>query len=169
MGKVYRFRRRWWPAFRLAALAAVLIASAWYLRPVENPDEWQVVNPPFGTCGTRGRPFACVSDGDTVTLGYGASARRIRLKGFDAPEVDGACPAERAMAARATTALYDWLNRGAFEWDGGIESPRDRYGRELRTARRALPDGSYEELADVMIEADLAEGNAIWERRDWCD
>ncbi|WFL78363.1 hypothetical protein P7228_04685 [Altererythrobacter arenosus] len=162
-----RRRTRWWPAARIGLLVGVLIGTWWIVNP-PRPTEWQTVSPPFGTCGARGRPFQCVTDGDTVTLGYGEGARRIRLKGFDAPEVAGACPNEQMMAARATAALHNWLNRGAFEWDGGMHPPRDKYGRELRSARRTLPDGSYEKLAEWMIGQGLAEGEAIWESKDWC-
>ena len=103
-----------------------------------------------------------------MTLGYGSSARRIRLTGFNAPEIEGQCPAESAAALRAQAELRAWLNRGAFEWDGGSEPPRDRYGRELRSVRRTAPDGSSETLAEHMIDADLAEGPGPWHYQNWC-
>lgn len=162
-----RRKWRWWPIARLGLLVGLLAGAWWFVSP-PPPGEWQTVGTRFGTCGMRGRPPACVTDGDTVTLGFGESARRIRLKGFDAPEVAGACPAEAAKAAEATAALTEWLNRGPFEWDGGASPPRDQYGRELRSARRKLPDGAQEDLAEWMVARGLAEGEAIWERRDWC-
>jgi len=134
----------------------------------EPPGEWVKIGQTFGVCGERGRPYACVSDGDTVTLGYGRQARRIRLTGFDTPEMDGACAAESATARVAQSALRDWLNSGLFEWNGGADPNYDKYGRELRAVRRVQADGSTQELADVMIDAKLAEGDGPWESRDWC-
>ena len=69
----------------------------------------------------------------------------------------------------AQRALRDWLNQGQFEWDGGTSPPRDQYGRELRVARRIGKSGESEDLADYMINAKLAEGDGLWEQRDWCD
>ena len=161
---------QWWVLWRVPVLLLVIMTSWWFLyRPyVEASAEWVRVEHEFGICGERGRPIACVSDGDTVTIGYGSTARRIRLTGFDAPEIDGACPAESAEALRAQSALQNWLNRGPLEWDGGSDPPRDRYGRELRRASRVQPDGSRQMLADHMIDTGLAEGPGAWESRNWC-
>lgn len=160
----------WWIVWRIPVLLMVLMLAWWFIyRPIAaNMAEWNSVEYEFGICGERGRSFACVSDGDTVTLGFGSAARRIRLTGFDAPEIEGRCEAESAKALAAQAALRAWLNRGPFEWDGEAEPPRDRYGRELRSVRRTLPDGSRETLADHMISRRLAEGPGPWERRDWC-
>lgn len=102
-------------------------------------------------------------DGDTIRLGQ----RRIRLTGFDAPEMDGNCPAERIRAVEAREALASWLNSGPFELDGGEDPPRDQYGRELRAARRATGD-RIDTLADHMIAADMAAENGWLDERDWC-
>lgn len=160
----------WWVLWRVPVLLLIIMMAWWFLyRPyAASLAEWTNVQHSFDVCGTRGRGFACVSDGDTVTLGYGSGARRIRLTGFDAPEIDGECPRESAEALRAQGALREWLNNGAFEWDGGADPPRDRYGRELRSVRRALPDGSHQSLADHMIGLKLAEGPGPWQRRRWC-
>ena len=57
-----------------------------------------------------------------------------------------------------------WLSQGPFEWTGGTDPPRDKYGRELRAARRGTED-----LAEVMISAKLAEGSGWGATRiDWC-
>ena len=161
----------WWVIWRIPVLLIIVMLAWWFFyRPIAaSMADWNETQYRFDICGEPGRGFACVSDGDTVTLGYGSSARRIRLTGFDAPEIDGQCPAESAEAIRAQSALREWLNRGAFEWDGGTEPPRDRYGRELRSVRRVASDGSGETLADYMIDRDLAEGPGPWERQDWCD
>lgn len=160
----------WWVLWRIPMMLLVIMLAWWFLyRPyAASQAEWVPVSQRFDICGTPGRGFACISDGDTVTLGFGSSARRIRLTGFDAPEIDGACPTEAAAALRAQQELQAWLNRGGFEWDGGTDPPRDRYGRELRSVRRTFPNGSHQTLAEHMIDAKLAEGPGPWERRDWC-
>jgi endonuclease YncB( thermonuclease family) len=161
----------WWVMWRIPVLLILVMLAWWFIyRPIAaNMGDWVEAEHGFDTCGESGRGFACVSDGDTVTLGYGNSTRRIRLTGFDAPEIEGKCPAESAAAVRAQTALREWLNRGAFEWDGGNAPPHDRYGRELRSVRRTLPDGGRETLAQFMIDADLASGPGPWEWQDWCN
>ena len=160
----------WWVIWRIPVLLIVVMLAWWFIyRPIAaSMADWAEVQYDFDVCGERGRGFACVSDGDTVTLGYGSSARRIRLTGFNAPEIEGQCPAESAAALRAQAELRAWLNRGAFEWDGGSEPPRDRYGRELRSVRRTAPEGSSETLAEHMIDADLAEGPGPWQYQNWC-
>ncbi len=126
-------------------------------------DDWVQVLTRFELCGP-GANSACVIDGDTVRYGHLSNDRRIRLKGFDTPEMKGACPAEREKAIIAKRALHDWLAQGPFEWSGGTNPPREFYGRELREVRRG---SDY--LADHMIGLGLAEGGG-WrtERIDWC-
>lgn len=139
----------------------VLVLGAWLLlRDVlQPPPPVSAVDMRFGICGERGGA-ACVIDGDTLAIGQ----RRVRLTGYDAPELEGACEAERAKARAAREELHAWLAKGRFSWTGGTAPPRDQYGRELREARRgdAL-------LADHMIAAGLAEGSG-WGAQsiDWC-
>lgn len=161
----------WWVLWRVPTLIAVLSAAWWFLyRPYVHEQGWVQVTERFALCG---EPWAgasgCVVDGDTLVIGNGGDRRRIRLIGFDAPELKGACPAESAQAARARLALYQWLGEGAFEWNGADNPPRDKYGRELREARRAGPGKQREYLAEVMIERGLAAANG-WsgEPIDWC-
>lgn len=168
-----RRKRGWRESVRTCGgpglLVGILIGTWLFVAPPKD-SEWQPSSQSsFGLCGERGRPFACVTDGDTVTLGYGSSARRIRLKGFDTPEIRGACPAEVRKALEARLALQRWLNAGPFEWDGGVEPPHDRYDRELRSVRRVHPDGEVELLADTMIDAGLANADD-WGlfAKDWC-
>lgn len=170
-------RRRYRKRNRLAQLRrwgvpllALVLVGGWYVaQPVIAPDDWVTVGARYGTCGERGRPYHCVTDGDTVTIGFGQNARRIRLTGFDAPEIKGQCPDESARALLAQRALLDWLNKGQFEWSGGTSPRRDRYGRELREVRRIGRDGRVDNLADHMIDAKLASGDGAFEWRDWCD
>jgi len=121
-------------------------------------------------CGDgSGNAAGCVVDGDTVIMGFGSERRRIRITGFDAPEIDGACAAEREVAQKARQHLHLWLNEGAFEWSGGDNPPRDQYGRALREVRRSLPDGERDNLADTMIDSGLASASG-WgaDPVDWC-
>ncbi len=160
-------QRRWqarWRSWRpWLAVAAIVAFSAWLsgLPSVLRSGERTELR--FILCGTGSGP-ACVIDGDTLAIGQ----RRVRLEGFDAPEVDGACEAERRKAAAARGALLAWLNRGPFMLGGAADPPRDQYGRELREAWR-IGDGSEERLADAMIAAGLADSTG-WgaSRRDWC-
>ena len=139
----------------------VLVLGAWLLlRDVlQPPPPVSAVDRRFGICGERGG-VACVIDGDTLAIGQ----RRLRLTGYDAPELEGACEGERTKARAARAELHAWLGKGRFSWTGGTEPPRDQYGRELREARRG-----EELLADYMVEKGLAEGSG-WgaERVEWC-
>jgi endonuclease YncB( thermonuclease family) len=67
----------------------------------------------------------CVVDGDTIE----ALGKRIRLVGFDAPELGGhaRCGLERTLAARATSRLRQMIRTGLP--DGG------RAGRRRPTDR----------------------------------
>ena len=137
------------------------LAIGWFLledRLVPPPPQSEVAIT-FRPCGTPGSG-PCVIDGDTVAIGQ----RRVRLTGYDAPEMDGACPAESAKAREARDELHRWLARGRFTWTGGEDPPRDRYGRELREARRG-----DDLLAEHMVSAGLA-GEMGWgaERVEWC-
>lgn len=160
---------QWWVVWRVPALAAIVMA-VWYfaVRPVVSEQGWVPVTESFALCGEGARAQGCVIDGDTVFLGFGPDQRRIRLTGFDAPELDGACEAESRLARAARQRLYDWLGEGPFEWDGADEPPRDQYGRELRAARRQT-NGDYETLAEVMIKGGLASESG-WGTSpvDWC-
>ncbi len=143
---------RWRTLRRWLTLVAVLAASLLIARWQGLGGDWQVQGSgTYALCGEGRGAAQCVVDGDTVMIGK----RRIRLTGYDAPELDGACEAERLLARRARLALHDWLNRGPFALDGGDDPPRDTYGRELRAARRDDAAGQ-QWLADTMVEAGLA-------------
>ncbi|WP_299196303.1 hypothetical protein [uncultured Erythrobacter sp.] len=152
-------------------LLLVVMALWWFVfRPITAEQGWERVSDRFAICGEQGaREAGCVVDGDTVVLGFGGQQRRIRLTGFDTPELDGACEAERALARTARARLHQWLAEGPFEWDGAGDPPRDQYGRELREVRRTQSDQSREYLAEVMIDADLASESG-WgsSPKDWC-
>lgn len=129
-----------------------------------SPTDWQSAPSRFTICG-EGGSAACVIDGDTIAIGK----RKIRLTGFNAPELAGECPAEALLAQRARSELAAWLNAGSVEFDGGDEPPFDQYGRELRSASRLTADGKREWLAEHMIEAGYAQSTG-WDapRGGWC-
>ena len=149
-----------WSGVKWYVLLALLLGSWMLLQEwLHPPAPQEQVTLTFRLCGEAGRG-ACVIDGDTLAIGQ----RRVRLTSYDAPEMDGECEAERVKAREARDALLSWLVQGPFHWTGGTEPPRDRYGRELREARRG-----EDLLADHMIAAGLAEGSG-WgaERVGWC-
>lgn len=100
-----------------------------------------------------------VIDGDT----FDHDGARIRIADIDTPEVQGRCPEETALAARATRRLRVLLAQGPFELHelpGGRE--RDQYGRELRIVTRG-----GQSLGDVLVAEGLAR---TWtgRREPWC-
>ena len=102
--------------------------------------------------------IARVVDGDTVVT---ASGEKVRLMHFDAPEVRGECPRERAMAQQASAMLQQLAASGLTLERRG----RDRYGRTLATAK--TPAGG--DVAATLIRAGLAhpyEGRGP--RGGWC-
>ncbi len=152
--------KRWWNRSRWLLVLLVLAGAALLARYYdETTAGWAVADYEFTPCAQRGSA-ACTVDGDTIMI----ANRRIRLTGFDTPELGGGCKAERQLAVVARDELTQWLNLGPFELDGGAEPPRDQYGRELRAARRG-----QEYLADFMIEHELARGNG-WGAgaANWC-
>lgn len=157
--------------FRLFLLVTALMAAVWFaFRPVAQPQDWVQVRTQFALCGEGSRQEGCVVDGDTVIIGSGPARRRIRLTGFDAPELEGACEAESVIARQAKAKLHQWITQGPFEWSGGGDPPRDQYGRELRAARRIAKDGTAPEtLADIMIASGLASGSGWGDYpSNWC-
>lgn len=104
----------------------------------------------FATCPPIGPRHTCVVDGDTVWI----AGEKIRLLDIDAPEMEGKCPAERAMAIRSRDRLVVLLNAGPVTI---ARQGKDRYGRTL--AR----------LGDVGEQL-IAQGLATrWpKRKDWC-
>ncbi len=161
----------WWVVWRVPLLLGIVMAVWWFgVRPTMQEQGWIRVTQDFALCVERGNDAAgCVVDGDTLIIGFGTDRRRIRLTGFDAPELDGACETERETAIAAREALHQWLGEGPFEWNGADSPPYDQYGRELRAVRRITADGSREYLAETMLERELA-AESGWgaEPKDWC-
>lgn len=161
----------WWNLWRVPTLVTIVAAIWWFgVRPVADEQGWVPVNTEFSLCGQGKRTTGCVVDGDTLRISErGQRPRRIRLVGFDTPELEGACEAESQLARQARERLLAWIDQGPFEWNGANEPPYDQYGRELRQLRRIRPDGSREYLADVMVDAGLADTSGWGElQTDWC-
>ena len=118
----------------------------------------------FSRCGP-GRSHACVVDGDTFKLGQ----RRVRIIGIDAPETHHAsCPEEARLGEQATARLQELLNQGPFEMVAPVYGKQDRYGRDLRTVRRTMDDGSTQSIADEMRESGLAHRYLGGLKPGWC-
>lgn len=96
------------------------------------------------------RRFTCVVDGDTVWI----EGEKIRLLDIDAPEMEGRCPAERALARRARDRLVVLLRaREVTIARDGV----DKYGRTL--ARLG-------DTGEQLVREGLARR---WgDRRGWC-
>jgi micrococcal nuclease len=147
---------------RLALLLAILAGLILYndpslIRPAPEPGKPERVSETFIPCGTA-RAFACVVDGDSFRLG----TRKIRIRGIDAPEREGACPAETALAARSAEALLRELNRGPFVMTAARRDERDQYGRELRILTR---DGKS--IGDALVAAGMAH-DYRGKKLSWC-
>ena len=144
---------------RNLAILFALLALGWWLAepppPAAGPER---VAERFTRCGASGSGFACVVDGDSFRLGE----RRIRIRGIDAPEREGACPAETALAERSAARLVDLLNAGPFTMTvvGGNE--RDQYGRELRVLTR-----NGRSIGEAMVAAGLAH-HYRGRKHSWC-
>ena len=154
---------RWW-------LGIVVIAALWVLYrnaiaydpPAFLEGQPAAVNGTFTRCGA-GRGLLCVVDGDTLKL----EQRTIRIVGIDAPEIRAQCPAEALGAERATAVLQRWVNAAPFELVPRLDSPTDKYGRELMTARRIVR-GQPETAAEVLIDAGVARAYLGEARAGWC-
>jgi micrococcal nuclease len=147
---------------RLALLLAILAGLILYndpslIRPAPEPGKPERVSETFIPCAAA-RAFACVVDGDSFRLG----TRKIRIRGIDAPEREGACPVETALAARSTKALLRELNRGPFVMTAARRDERDQYGRELRILTR---DGRS--IGEALVEAGMAH-DYRGKKLSWC-
>lgn len=106
-----------------------------------------------------------IEDGDTITLG--ATGERIRLEGFDTPEIANHawCEAELRLGRMARDRLRDLLcGPGAqVEIVRDAQTPLDRYGRTLARVTLAGVD-----VAEIMISEGWARAYAGGRRKGWC-
>ncbi|WP_114520934.1 hypothetical protein [Altererythrobacter sp. ZODW24] len=141
---------------------AVILAGTWWMMSLNSSGgDWTETRATFPICGTRGAA-GCVIDGDTIAIGK----RKIRMSGYNAPELSGECKVESALALRARAELATWLSAAPFEMSGGDDPPYDQYGRELRSFKRIGANGKEEWLADHMIGKGLGRNDGF--RDEWC-
>ena len=109
-----------------------------------------------------------VIDGDTVRV----SARiwlnqtvetLVRLKGVDTPELKGACPREKELAAKARAVVMQSLPEG--EAVQLLDVEPDKYGGRV-VARLQTPDG--QDLSAVLIASGLAYAYQGGRKTPWC-
>lgn len=154
------WRTIWRTGKALLTLIAMLAVGAVFMHFSKTSGEWQAADTGFTLCADRSSD-ACVIDGDTIMIG----TRKIRISGYNAPELDGECSAESALGRQSRDALLEWLNTAPFLMGGGDDPAFDQYGRELRELRRG-----DEFLADRMIEHGLAQGSGWgFTRGGWCE
>lgn len=122
------------PVFVIGFCAALVGAGiiGWKIAPEERQVEavslvlaGHVTAMPI--CGS-GKRVNCVVDGDTIWV----KGEKIRLEGFNAPEMNGSCDRERRMAIQSRDELRRALNGRAFTIE---RNGKDRYGRTLATVR----------------------------------
>ena len=103
-----------------------------------------------------------VTDGDTLRLTCAGVVHKVRLLGYDTPEIfHPGCPAEKAAGERATERLRVFVASGpvtAVRFQG-----RDRYGRDL-----AQVEIGGRDVAAFMLASPLALPYAGKRHPDWC-
>lgn len=101
-------------------------------------------------CPPQGARVNCVVDGDTLWL----NGEKIRIAEIDTPEINGRCPAERALALRARGRLVELLAAGPVRFQ---RVGKDRYGRTL---------ARFGGVSEALIREGLAQR---WPNsRGWC-
>lgn len=109
-----------------------------------------------------------VIDGDTVEADAhvwpGHTVRvSVRLRGIDAPELRSRCDAERALAERARAHLATLLHSGSVQVRNVA---RDKFfGRVVAD----LETDEGDEIAPLLLAAELARPYAGGSRVSWCD
>ena len=122
---------------------------------------------PKPTKGTKSaQTAACrvtyVVDGDTLHLDCGVGERKVRLLGYDTPEIyHPKCAAEAEAGRRATDLLAGLVASGpvtALSVQG-----KDRYGRDLATIFIAGTD-----VTGYMLASGLAQPYTGHQHPNWC-
>jgi len=121
-------------------------------------------------------PIPCdvvrVLDGDTVEAQCGVwlgtkIQTMVRVRGVDTPEKHGKCPAESALAIRASTFTKDALPPGTPIQLFKIEP--DKYGgRVVATVVYDSPTRRGLYLGDELVAAGLARGYDGGTKSSWC-
>src|SRR5690606_29240143 len=96
----------WMMSSRVWIAAAVLVAAVLHAE-AQTTTSHSVRNIPL--CGSAKR-ITCIVDGDTVWI----EGEKIRLEGFNSPEVNGQCGREKELARQATDELQRILSSEPF-------------------------------------------------------
>ena len=161
-GKTVRVRARWsWTGVSATLAAAVCGAMAPAATPsLSGPIPARVIE---------------VVDGDTLVV----EARiwidhvvttRVRLSGVDAPELNGACPAERVAARAARDYLGARLADGAPDGPLGAEVVLHevRWGKYAGRVLARVTTAAGTDLAAALLSAGHARPYAGGRRAGWC-
>ena len=117
---------------------------------------------------TPAKPVTRVYDGDTITVdvaGWLAIVGRaigIRVRGVDTPELRAKCSQEKLGAIEAR----DYVRQLMADADV-IELERINRGKYFRVVADVIVDG--ENLADLLIQAELGRPYDGGSRQGWCD
>lgn len=153
--------RRWRSWLLLVLLLGLWLWLEWRGGVGDAPGASERVAERFTLCG-RGRAHGCVVDGDSFRLGE----RKVRIQGIDAPEMQGACPEESALAVKSRARLLALLNQGPFTMSARSGDARDQYGRELRVLERVV-DGKRQSIGATMVRQGLAH-DYVRSKESWC-
>lgn len=109
---------------------------------------------PMPICST-GKRVNCVVDGDTIWL----DGEKMRLEGFNTPEMDGVCELERQLAVQARDRLQNLISGRALTV---TRNGKDRYDRTLATIKVSGRDVGESLIADGLAHR--------WQGRkeSWC-
>ncbi|NBZ87714.1 thermonuclease family protein [Stagnihabitans tardus] len=103
-----------------------------------------------------------VTDGDTLHMACDGARHKVRLLGYDTPEIySPKCQAEKAMGLRATRVMERLVASGpvtAVTFKG-----QDRYGRDLAWVEIAGRD-----VTTQMLASGLAVVYVPRQKPDWC-
>ncbi|MGV8987056.1 MAG: thermonuclease family protein [Cypionkella sp.] len=113
--------------------------------------------PPAPSC-----QVSYVVDGDTLHLTCDGALHKVRLLGYDTPEVyHPLCPAEKRAGEAATDLMRALVASGPVS--GVRFAGHDRYGRDLADVQIAGQD-----VAAHMLGSNLARPYAGHKHPDWC-
>jgi micrococcal nuclease len=100
-----------------------------------------------------------VWDGDSVRIGFGRNAERVRLANIDAPEIEGRCKVETDLALQSQFSLADLLSGSTVTL---VRLGSDRHDRTLAALS---VDGV--DIGEILVSEGLAR---VWHgrRQPWC-